>query len=80
MKTLREVMGLRDSYGDIRIGDTVRIVSGGHVGRVEMIGQHGLLKISGIWGVYGHWEVEKVDKKQRHKAANNHNSIVPPVL
>jgi len=56
-------MGLRDSYGDIRIGDTVRIVSGGHVGRVEMIGQHGLLKISGIWGVYGHWEVEIVDKK-----------------
>jgi len=63
-KTLREVMGLRDSYGDIRIGDTVRIVSGGHVGRVEMIGQHGLLKISGIWGVYGHWEVEIVDKKR----------------
>jgi len=62
-KTLRETMGLRDSYGDIRLGDTVCIISGGHVGRVEMIGQHGLLKISGIWGVYAPWEVEKVDKK-----------------
>jgi len=62
-KTLREVMGLRDSYGDIKLGDEVRIISGGHVGRVEMIGQHGLLKISGIWGVYAPWEVEKVDKK-----------------
>ena len=62
-KTLREIMGLRDSIGDIRLGDTVRIVRGGHVGRVEMIGQHGLLKISGIWGVYAPWEVEKVDKK-----------------
>ena len=64
-KTLREVMGLRDSYGDIRIGDTVRIVSGGHVGKVEAIGRYGLLAIQGCWGVYSPAEVEKVDKKQR---------------
>ena len=63
-KTLRETMGLRDSYGDIKLGDEVRIISGGHVGRVEMIGQHGLLKISGAFGVYASWEVEKVDKKE----------------
>ena len=63
-KTLREIMGLRDSYGDIKLGDEVRIISGGHVGRVEMIGQHGLLLISGIHGVYASWEVEKVDKKE----------------
>jgi hypothetical protein len=62
-KTLREVMGLRDSYGDIRIGDTVRIINSGHTGRVEAIGQYGLLKISGAFGVYAPWEVEKVDKK-----------------
>ena len=62
-KTLREVMGLRDSYGDIKIGDEVRIINSGHVGKVELIGQHGLLAISGTHGVYAHWEVEKVDKK-----------------
>ena len=70
-KTLREIMGLRDSIGDIRIGDTVRIVSGGHVGRVEMIGQHGLLLISGIHGVYASWEVEKEKRLESR-------TIIPP--
>jgi len=56
-------MGLRDSYGDIKRGDMVRIIHSGHVGRVDFIGQHGLLAISGTHGVYAHWEVEKVDKK-----------------
>ena len=64
-KTLREIMGLRDSIGDIRLGDTVRIVSGGHVGRVEMIGQHGLLSISGAIGPFAPWEVEKVIEKEK---------------
>ena len=63
VKTLREVMGLRDSYGDIKLGDMVRIKTSGHVGKVEAIGRHGLLAIQGIWGVYGPWEVEIVDKK-----------------
>ena len=62
-KTLREVMGLRDSIGDIKRGDMVRIIHSGHVGRVDFIGQHGLLAISGTHGVYASWEVEKVDKK-----------------
>jgi len=62
-KTLREIMGYRDSYGDIRLGDTVRIKASGHVGKVEQIGKHGLLKISGVFGVYASWDVEKVDKK-----------------
>ena len=62
-KTLREVMGLCDSYGDIRLGDTVRIIASGHVGVVRQIGQNGLLDISGTIGVYACWEVEKVDKK-----------------
>jgi len=63
-KTLREIMGLRDSIGDIRIGDEVQIINSGHVGKVEQIGKHGLLKISGVFGVYASWEVEKVDKKE----------------
>ena len=63
-RTLREVMGLRDSYGDIKIGDEVQIINSGHVGKVEQIGQHGLLKISGVFGVYAYWEVEIVDKKE----------------
>lgn len=63
-KTLREIMGYRDSIGDIKIGDTVRLIANGHVGRVEMIGQHGLLKISGIFGIYAYWEVEKLDKEK----------------
>ena len=62
-KTLREIMGLRDSYGDIRIGDTVRIIASGHIGKVELIGQHGLLSISGAIGPFAPWEVEKIDKK-----------------
>ena len=62
-KTLRETMRLRDSYGDIKIGDEVQIINSGHVGRVDFIGQHGLLAISGTHGVYASWEVEKVDKK-----------------
>jgi len=56
-------MGLRDSIGDIKIGDEVQIINSGHVGKVEQIGKHGLLKISGVFGVYASWEVEKVDKK-----------------
>ncbi len=63
-KTLREIMGYRDSYGDIRIGDTVRIIASGHVGKVEQIGKHGLLKISGVFGIYAYWEVEKLDKEK----------------
>lgn len=35
-KTLREIMGYRDSYGDIRIGDTVRVKMNGHVGRITL--------------------------------------------
>jgi hypothetical protein len=62
-RTLREIMGLTDSFGDIRLGDTVQIINSGHVGKVEQIGQHGLLKISGAFGIYARWEVEKVDKK-----------------
>jgi hypothetical protein len=64
-KTLRNAMGLRDSFGDIKIGDTVRIVASGHVGRVEIIGPHGLFVISGVHGVYAHWEVEKVLEKEK---------------
>lgn len=63
-KTLREVMGLRDSYGDIRLGDTVRIKASGHIGKVEAIGRYGLLAIQGCWGVYSPAEVEVVDKKE----------------
>jgi len=63
-KTLREIMGLRDSYGDIRLGDMVRLIATGETGRVEAIGQHGLLKISGIFGIYAYWEVEKLDKEK----------------
>ena len=62
-KTLRDVMGLRDSYEGIKLGDTVRIKSSGYVGRVKAIGRHGLLDIQGCWGVYGPAEVEIVDKK-----------------
>ena len=62
-KTLREIMGYRDSYGDIRLGDTVRIKASGHIGKVEAIGRYGLLAIQGCWGVYSPAEVEKVDKK-----------------
>ena len=62
-KTLRETMRLWDSIGDIKRGDMVRIIHSGHIGRVDFIGQNGLLGISGAFGVYAHWEVEKVDKK-----------------
>ena len=62
-KTLREIMGLRDSIGDIKLGDTVRIKTTGYVGKVQAIGRHGLLDIQGCWGVYGPAEVEKIDKK-----------------
>ena len=65
MKTLREIMGLRDSIGDIRLGDTVRIKASGHIGKVDAIGKHGLLAIQGCWGVYSPDEVEIVDKKER---------------
>lgn len=65
-KTLREVMGLRDSYGDIRIGDEVQIINSGHVGKVELIGQHGLLSISGAIGPFAPWEVEKVIEKEKN--------------
>ena len=63
-KTLREVIGRRDSIGDISVGDTVRIKASGHIGRVEDIGRHGLLDISGTLGVYSPAEVEVVDKKE----------------
>ena len=62
-KTPLEDMGLRDSFGNIRLGDEVKIINSGHVGRVLQIGQHGLLNISGAFGVYAPWEVEIVDKK-----------------
>lgn len=68
-KTLREVMGLRDSYGDIKLGDMVRLIATGETGRVEAIGQHGLLKISGVYGIYAYWEVEKVQEKGKEKTA-----------
>ena len=63
-KTLREIMGCRESFGDFRIGDMVRIIASGHIGKVELIGQHGLLSISGAIGPFAPWEVEKVDKKE----------------
>lgn len=72
-KTLREVMGLMDHIDDIKLGDTVQIINSGHIGKVEQIGKHGLLKISGAFGIYARWEVEKVDKKNNGlKAANNY--------
>ena len=54
----------RYSYGDIKIGDEVQIINSGHVGKVDFIGQNGLLGISGAFGLYASWEVEKVDKKE----------------
>lgn len=64
-KTLREVIGRRDSIGDISVGDTVRIKASGHIGRVEDIGRHGLLDIQGTWGVYDPSQVEVLDKKEK---------------
>lgn len=58
-KTLREVMGLRDSMGDIKLGDTVRIKSNGRIGKVEQIGRYGLMTISGAWGAYSPAEIDK---------------------
>jgi hypothetical protein len=63
-KTLNEAMGLRNSYGSISVGDTVRIIHSGHVGKIEFIGHRGLMIISGVYGAYAPWEVEKVDKKE----------------
>lgn len=62
-RTLREIMGLRDSIGDIRLGDTVRIKASGHIGKVDAIGKHGLLAIQGCLGVYLPSQVEVIDKK-----------------
>ena len=42
----------------------MRIKSSGHIGKVEDIGRHGLLDISGTLGVYSPAEVEVVDKKE----------------
>jgi len=50
-----------EKYGDIKIGDEVRIINSGHVGKVDFIGQNGL-GISGAFGLYASWEVEKVEK------------------
>ena len=48
-----------EKYGDdIKIGDEVRIINSGHVGKVDFIGQNGL-GISGAFGLYAPWEVEK---------------------
>jgi|LSQX01.2.fsa_nt_gb hypothetical protein len=44
-KTLREIMGCRESFGDFRIGDTVRIKSNGLTGKVMMIGRFGLVSL-----------------------------------
>ena len=54
-----------EKYGDdIKIGDEVRIINSGHIGKVDFIGQNGHgLGISGAFGLYAPWEVEKVDKK-----------------
>ena len=57
-KALREIMGLRDSIGDIKLGTVVRIKASGHIGRVMGIGRHGLLDIQGTLGVYSQSEVE----------------------
>jgi hypothetical protein len=61
-KTLREIMGMRDSIGNIRIGDTVRIKCNGHTGRVMGIGRYGLLDVQGVLGVYHPTEVEVVNE------------------
>jgi len=63
VKTLREAMGLQDSIGNIKLGDTVRIKATGHIGKVEAIGRYGLLAIQGCWGVYHPSQVEILDKK-----------------
>lgn len=61
-KTLREIMGRRDSIGNIKIGDTVRIKYTGHTGRVMDIGRYGLLDVQGVLGVYHPTEVEVVNE------------------
>jgi len=58
----KDITVAEEKYGDINIGDEVRIINSGHVGRVDFIGQNGL-GISGAFGLYAPWEVEKVDKK-----------------
>ncbi|NSW92764.1 MAG: hypothetical protein HPY74_19340 [Firmicutes bacterium] len=63
-KTLREAMGLRDSIGNISVGDTVRIKANGRTGRVDAISKHGLLAIRGCCGVYTMPEVELVEKEK----------------
>jgi len=62
-KTILDVLGLRESFGEIQIGDTVRIKTTGYIGRVKAIGRYGLLDIQGCLRVYSPAEVEIVDKK-----------------
>ena len=64
-KTLREIMGCRESFGDFQIGDMVRVITTGHVGRIDLIGPHGLISISGVIGVFAPDEVEKVPEKEK---------------
>lgn len=63
-KTLRGKMGLRDSIGGIKIGDTVRIKANGRIGVVKDIGRHGLLDIKGMLWAYHPAEVETIDKEK----------------
>lgn len=64
-KTLREVMGFRDSIGDIKTGTVVRVKATGHIGKVKNIGRYGLLDIEGCFRTYHHEEVEIVEQKEK---------------
>lgn len=70
-KPLRETMGLRESVGDIKLGDTVRIKSSGHIGRVAYIGRYGLLDVigSGSFGVYSPGQVDIIVDKEPSETA-----------